>query len=329
MEDKMKSVFIPGNFNILHPGHLRLIKFAKVIASKIIIGLYSDIVAGKEAFVSEKLRAEVLKGLIWVDQVIIINESIEKSLLELKPDIVLKGKEHEFLYNQEQSTLDSYGGKLFFSSGDITFNSKDLINSSFFNGLKSLIKYPKTFTSKYDIKRSQLSSIIKKFKGVKVCVVGDLIIDQYINCEPLGMSQEDISIAVRPINQTSFLGGAGIVASHASSLGAEAHFISVVGNDEKSLQAKEFLEDYKVTQCLIVDENRPTTSKTRYRADNKTLLRVNELYSGSIEKSMQEKILKKIKSIINDIDVLIFSDFNYGCLPQELLNEIMKLNVRL
>jgi len=212
MEDKMKSVFIPGNFNILHPGHLRLIKFAKVIASKIIIGLYSDIVAGKEAFVSEKLRAEVLKGLIWVDQVIIINESIEKSLLELKPDIVLKGKEHEFLYNQEQSTLDSYGGKLFFSSGDITFNSKDLINSSFFNGPKSLIKYPKTFTSKYDIKRSQLSSIIKKFKGVKVCVVGDLIIDQYINCEPLGMSQEDISIAVRPINQTSFLGGAGIVA---------------------------------------------------------------------------------------------------------------------
>jgi bifunctional ADP-heptose synthase (sugar kinase/adenylyltransferase) len=65
--------------------------------------------------------------------------------------------------------------------------------------------------------------------------------------------------------------------------------------------------------------------KTRYKADNKTLLRVNELHSGTIEKDLQDNILRHLTKIINDIDVLIFSDFNYGCIPQCLLLEIMEL----
>ena len=238
---------------------------------------------------------------------------------------MLKGKEHEILENREKIILDTYGGKLVFSSGDIAFNSKDLINSSFFSVPKSLVNYPKLFTTKHNIIKKKLITIIKKFKDIKVCVIGDLIIDKYINCEPLGMSQEDPTIAVKPIDETVFLGGAGIVSAHASALGATSSFISVVGNDINNAKAKKFLNEYNVNHHLIIDENRPTTLKTRYRAVNKTLLRVNELYSGSIQKSIQENILQKIKEKIHEIDVLIFSDFNYGCLPQNLLNEIIKL----
>ena len=66
---------------------------------------------------------------------------------------------------------------------------------------------------------------------MKVCIVGDLIVDEYITCNPLGMSQEDPTIVVTPVEEEQFLGGAGIVAAHAVGLGASVDFFSVVGSD--------------------------------------------------------------------------------------------------
>lgn len=321
----MKTILIPGNFNIIHPGHLRLIKYAQSLGEKIIIGLFSNRIGGESTYVEEKIRAEVLNSLSWVDSVVVIDKPIEIYVKELKPDIVLKGKEHEFSDNKEKDVVDAYGGKLLFYSGDVIFNTKELIKSSILKNPKSLINFPKSFSSKHMINKSDLINQIQKFKNLQVCVIGDLIIDRYVNCEPLGMSQEDPTIAVRPIDELTFLGGAGIVAAHARSLGSEAYFISVVGSDDASIKAREFLNTYNVKHNLIIDENRPTTLKTRFKADSKTLLRVNQLHSGTIEKDLQDNILKHLKKIINKIDVLIFSDFNYGCIPQDLLNEIMEL----
>ena len=55
-------------------------------------------------------------------------------------------------------------------------------------------------------------------------MVGDLIIDNYIFCQPIGMSQEDNSLVVKESNETKFIGGAGIVALHAEGLGAKVDF---------------------------------------------------------------------------------------------------------
>ena len=52
----MKTVFISGNFNILHPGHQRLIKFASDLGDKLIVGVNSDFIAGDQAFISEEYR---------------------------------------------------------------------------------------------------------------------------------------------------------------------------------------------------------------------------------------------------------------------------------
>ena len=76
--------------------------------------------------------------------------------------------------------------------------------------------------------------------------MGDLIIDEYITCEPLGMSQEDPTLVISPINKTKFIGGAGIVAAHAKNLGAKVDFYSVAGQDDLFKFAKKKLENYKV-----------------------------------------------------------------------------------
>ena len=62
--------------------------------------------------------------------------------------------------------------------------------------------------------------------------MGDVIADEYISCDPLGMSEEDPTIVVTPISSKTFIGGAAIVAAHAASLGAQVQFFSVVGDDQ-------------------------------------------------------------------------------------------------
>jgi rfaE bifunctional protein kinase chain/domain len=160
---------------------------------------------------------------------------------------------------------------------------------------------------------------------LNVLVIGDLIVDEYINCDPLGMSQEDPTIVVTPINRDIFLGGAGIVAAHARGLGAHVQFLSVCGKDAAAEFAESTLREYGVVSTLISDLSRPTTLKQRYRAKGKTLLRVSELKQHEISDEISTLLFNRIEELIKDTNLLIFSDFNYGCLPQKFLKEITSI----
>ena len=155
-------------------------------------------------------------------------------------------------------------------------------------------------------------------------VIGDLIVDEYINCEPLGLSQEDPTIVVTPIRHDRFIGGAGIVAAHAQGLGAQVNYFGVVGEDETANDALSRLKQYGVVPHLTVDHSRPTTLKQRYRANGKTLLRVSHLRQHEISRELSKIIEEQVMDALTDCNLLIFSDFNYGCLPQKLVDKILK-----
>jgi rfaE bifunctional protein kinase chain/domain len=138
------------------------------------------------------------------------------------------------------------------------------------------------------------------------------------------MSQEDPTIVVTPIDTTKFVGGAGIVAAHASGLGAKVNFITVTGCDSTREFALSELVSYGVNATFLKDESRPTTLKQRYRSKGKSLLRVSHLHQGAISSQLQKKMLGLILEIISEIDLLVFSDFNYGCLPQQLVDDVIQ-----
>jgi rfaE bifunctional protein kinase chain/domain len=320
---KKSTVLVCGNFNILHPGHIRLLRFAKEHGESLIVGVFSDRIAGASAYVSEQLRLEGIRSNNLVTDSFIIDETVPQVIKRLRPNIVVKGKEYEASDNPEIDELDQYGGKLLFSSGEATFSSYDMISREFQNTNKKIIKLPEDYLARHFISHARLAEIVKKFSALKICVIGDLIIDEYITCEPLGMSQEDPTIVVTPINTTRFIGGAGIVAAHAAGLGADINFISVVGDDECGKYAKQELLKFGVEAHLIVDDSRPTTLKQRYRSKGKSLLRVSKLHQGPISLEIQKRIIGNLEKIITNVDLLIFSDFNYGCLPQTLLDKII------
>lgn len=320
---KSIKVLVYGNFNVLHPGHLRLLRFAKEQGEILIVGVQSDRLAGASAYLPERLRLEGVLSNNLVTDAFIFDEPVENLVKKYRPDIVVKGKEHENLENPEIKVLQKYGGKLVFSSGENFFSSLDLINKEI-QGINKSGKFSSPdYISRHQIKLSRLVKTVDNFRKLKVCVIGDLILDEYVTCESLGMSQEDPTIVVTPIDTHRFIGGAGIVAAHAASLGAETSLLSIVGDDDDGKYSHNELKKYKVKPKLFIDNTRPTTLKRRYRSKGKSLLKVSKLHQGFISNLLQEKIFNYFLEIINDIDVLVFSDFNYGSLPQPLVEKII------
>ncbi len=324
----MKKIFISGNFNIIHPGHQRLFKAAKELGDHLIVGVFSDKLADTGAYVEENLRLETIKSVSIIDESFLIKSSLNEVINKLKPDIVFKGKEHEKSFNEELELVESYGGKLIFGSGETVFVSSELIGNELLLQNNININIDKRFTERHSIDNQKLYSLINDFAKSKILVLGDIIVDEYISCQPLGMSQEDPTIAVKPIDNKFFLGGAGIVASHASNLGTKVKMFSVVGDDNINKFVFNELNRNKIDADILVDNSRPTTLKQRYRANGKTLLRVNNLHQESISLKNQEKIFQKIKNEIEHYDLIVFSDFNYGFMPQPLLDKIIEIGFK-
>ena len=92
----------------------------------------------------------------------------------------------------------------------------------------------------------QMVRIIENFQNVNALTIGDVILDIYQYCRPLGLSKEDPTIVVQPIEERKFLGGAGIVAAHARALNAQSRLVSVVGKDRNNQITSNLLADYGV-----------------------------------------------------------------------------------
>ena len=316
-------VFISGAFNVIHPGNVRLMNFAKEVADFVVIGVFPDSEPG--TIITQEQRISAIKAISIVDAVFLIETSIEYVLEQLKPNIVLKGKEHEVLFNIEKSAVEKYGGRLIFGSGDARFSSIELIRHELSNERVANITTPLGFCERHQLNPNNLKKIIEKIMGLNVIVVGDLILDEYISCEALGMSQEDPTLVVSPITESTYLGGAGIVAAHARGMGANVEFFSISGNDKGASVAEQKLTTCGVSLNVYMDETRPTTFKKRYRVGDKTMLRVNNLRRHEISEDLIKGIIKVFERRISNADLVIFSDFNYGCLPQSLVDRLTQL----
>jgi len=319
--NKAKKVFVSGKFAVIHSGHIRLFMFAKTIGINLIVALDTKGLDSAEI----EWRTSFLKNQEFVDEVVLFNADIEKIILQIKPDIIIKGSEFSSRINIESEIVSTYGGELIFSSGSTFFSEKDLLNSDEVVSADYSEKIPKDFLKRNGITLSDIIQQILKFNSIKVCVIGDVIIDEYINCHPLGMSREEPNIVVTPIDSQKFLGGAGIVAAHTVGLGATTKRITITGKDEAGSWAVSKAAEYGITIKSIEDKTRPTNLKQRYKAGLQTLLKISHLSQDKVSNVIQNQIINEFKKIAPDIDLLILSDFSYGVLTNEVTTELIKI----
>lgn len=299
---------------------MRLLKFASECGNTLTIGVSNQ--RPSDDVPTPEERADALREVGIVDHVVVLRDGLETYLRETRPEVVVKGKEFETADNIEQAILNEYGGQLLFSAGEATYSGTDLLSRENEGISAANLFVPKDYLKRHGLSQLQMTNRIAAFSDLNIVVVGDLIIDEYVTCEALGMSREDPTLVVTPQHTDRFIGGAGIVASHAAGLGASVRFFSVVGEDNIAADAAQRLSNFNVQASLITDQSRPTTLKQRYRAQGKTMLRVSHLRQHEISRELQNKLSKEFDEVCMNADLILFSDFSYGCLPQDLVDRM-------
>ena len=134
-----KVIMCHGVFDVVHPGHLRHLLYAKSKADVLVASLTADVHIAKGQYrphVPQELRAINLAAFEIVDFVIIDPEPTPlKSLTLIKPDIFAKGYEYQasglpLKTQDELEVIRGYGGEIIFTPGDYVFSSSQLIEAS-------------------------------------------------------------------------------------------------------------------------------------------------------------------------------------------------------
>lgn len=139
----------------------------------------------------------------------------------------------------------------------------------------------------------------------KIIVVGDVILDIYSHCLPIGLSAETPTISVKHIKDELTLGGAGLVYQNLKSLHSNVSLITASGKKDTHI-----FNDNNV--ILIEDDKFSLTKKKRYWADNHKLLQVLDETSYDISSNTQQRLINKLLSIIDDNTKLVFCDYRTG-----------------
>lgn len=314
-----------GCFDIVHPGHVRYLEFARRQGDILVVSLTGDSQISKgdqRPYIPEELRAENLAALEVVDLVYINPDPTACELLHnLRPDIYVKGHEYEdsadpgFL--AERRAVESYGGRVQFSSGDIVFSSSRLIETLAHNPMIETDRLA-ILCRRHGIDRTSAEALLSSFAGLKVLVVGDVILDRYVLCDASDLASESPMMSLTRLEERLYVGGAGIVARHAAGLGATTYLLSTAAHDEHSAFAQTTLEQEDVQTHLMTCRPR-LPEKTRYLVDTTKLFRVEQAEAHPLDSVSERQAAVWVESIADRLDAVIFCDFGYGTITRGLL----------
>jgi D-glycero-beta-D-manno-heptose-7-phosphate kinase len=162
------------------------------------------------------------------------------------------------------------------------------------------------------------------FKNIKILVVGDIMLDEYIHGTSNRISPEAPVPIVLVNDNSSNLGGAANVANNCANLGAAVTLIGIIGVDDAGKELALKMESNNINYLGPIDENAVTTKKIRIMSRSQQLLRVD--YEKKNAQKANE-ILNIFNSVIKKNDLVIFSDYGKGSLDSvNILIEIAKKN---
>lgn len=312
-----KVIMCHGTFDIVHPGHIRHLMYVREKADILIVSVTSDAhihKANVRPYVPELLRALNLAAFEMVDYVVVDkNPTPLENLQTIQPDYFAKGYEYisDGLHpktSQEQKVVESYGGEVLFTPGDIVYSSSSIIENSPPNvSTEKLIM----LLDAENITFSDLRNTLKKFADKTVHVVGDTIVDSYTHTSMIGGQTKTPTLSVKFENRTDFVGGAGIVAKHLKAAGAKVIFTTILGDDQLQKFVLDDLEKTNIdTINAITDQTRPTTNKNAIVCQNYRMVKIDTLDNRCVTEKIAQQITELIRS--TPADAVVFSDFRHG-----------------
>lgn len=173
---------------------------------------------------------------------------------------------------------------------------------------------------------TQVMSLVEKFRGRKVLVIGDIGIDEYLLGDVRRISPEAPVPVLEVETQENRLGLAANVAFNVRTLGGEPLLVGLVGKDSGAELIKDLMQKSDLgTEHLVLDESRPTTRKTRVMAKHHHLVRVDFENRKFVDTTVENKIFDRVAALLPQVDVVVVEDYAKGMISSVLLKKIVQI----
>lgn len=168
-----------------------------------------------------------------------------------------------------------------------------------------------------------LENIFSNSKDKKIFIIGDIMLDRYLLGDVTRISPE-APVQVFDIRKSEYrLGGAANVGFNVKTLGSNPVLIGIIGDDSEGLLLKNEMKILSLdTDGLIIENQRPTTCKTRVISDSHHLLRIDSESKSDISSDSKKKIMNYLDHHLKDIGVIILQDYNKGVLSKDLIHKV-------
>ncbi|MCP4248348.1 MAG: hypothetical protein GY778_14975, partial [bacterium] len=273
-------------------------------------------------YIPQEMRAETLAALEVVDLVYVDPHPTAEHVLEaVRPDIYVKGAEYETSedpgFLNERAIVQRHQGRVIFSGGDVVFSSTQLIGT--------LPRHPELQTEalklicrRHGLTQASLAATMDRFAGLRVVVVGDVVIDRYVFCDAIDVANESPMMSLARLDERDYVGGAAIVARHIAALGGQAFLLTAVADDEDSDHVGRVLADEGV-DCYLIPARRGLARKTRFLVEENKLLKVESGNHTPLDSLAEQNSALILEEQAAQADAVILCDFGYGMITGNLL----------
>ena len=326
-----KIVLCHGVFDLVHLGHLEHFKNAKAHGDILIVTTTSDKFINKgpnRPYFKNDTRQKLLEGISCIDYISEINsDSAIPAIEALKPDFYCKGNDYKNKkdditkkISKELQILKNNNGK-FIITNEVSFSSSKILTD---HNLVLNNKQKKEFSIiKNNYTFEKIKKILSKIKKLKVLVIGELIIDKYNFCDPLGKSGKDPIMMFQKLYYEEYLGGAAAISNNIGKFCEKVKLISMIGNDKKFQRFIKSKIIKTVSTNLLIQSRLKTILKEKYidNVSKSKLIGFYDFSDNQINSSEENILIKKINKQIKNYDVTIVADYGHNIFS----NKVAKL----
>ncbi|HKP47560.1 MAG TPA: D-glycero-beta-D-manno-heptose-7-phosphate kinase [Pyrinomonadaceae bacterium] len=169
--------------------------------------------------------------------------------------------------------------------------------------------------------------IVDGMQRRRIVVLGDVMLDEFVWGDVTRISPEAPVPVVDIRRESVHLGGAANVLANVVALGATGSVVGVIGNDPAGERIKTRLHELTPNSddYLIVDEKRPSTTKTRIIAHSQLVVRADREHRGAVNGSVEKAIVANVTKAISEADALVVSDYDKGVVTPAILKQVLEL----
>jgi len=349
-EDGLKLVQCHGVFDLLHPGHIHHLQEAREMGDRLVITVTEDRHVNKgpgRPVFGHELRMKTLAALESVDWVVLSEHPTALKVIEVvQPDVYAKGHEYadesaDVTGNiaREREAVERHGGRMGYF-GDVVFSSTKLLNEHFGAVPENARDFARQFVDEHSL--DVVRSTVDAMGDMSVLVVGEPIVDEYINCQVQGVTVKDHVPSVRRLDSERAWGGSYAVARHLSTFCGAVTLAGIAGPEEPVAgpEAPEGTPE-KIQREFELDSGARTVVKERYVVRNALRVELEKVFSvkevsdpWEVRPETRERFRERLAELMDGHDMVVVSDYGHGLLDpatMELIQErapYLALNVQ-